>query len=108
MAFAATDPRAMYAIEGKDPRIIFALCFGTISSPLIHVYHSSSIYDELDEAVRVFLHSNVFVNDSNKSVCFYYIFFDFLLLFFLLLFIIFDFILFYFLRFFLFVFYLFL
>uniref|UniRef100_A0A803PMA2 Electron transporter n=1 Tax=Cannabis sativa TaxID=3483 RepID=A0A803PMA2_CANSA len=46
--------------------VCFALCTGAFSDPVLRVYTASNVREELDEARRQFLQSNVLVKKSKK------------------------------------------
>ncbi|KAH3764214.1 phosphatidylinositol-3,4,5-trisphosphate 3-phosphatase [Pelomyxa schiedti] len=62
------DPRATQALTTHDPRISFALCLGTTSSPVVWVYHSASVQAELDNAVKFYLKSSALCLPPIKQV----------------------------------------
>jgi len=65
--FAKTDRRIEHVVT-KDPRVLFSLCEGTQSSPLVHIYHADKVYEELDEAVRFFFQKNIEVVQDDKEL----------------------------------------
>ncbi|CAK8539494.1 unnamed protein product [Lathyrus sativus] len=54
------------SITDSQPLVIFALCTGTMSDPMLKVYSASNLREELNSAKREFLQANVVVKKSSK------------------------------------------
>ncbi|KAI4315245.1 hypothetical protein L6164_028075 [Bauhinia variegata] len=54
-------------LTNSQPLVCFALCTGALSDPVLKVYSSSNIREELDIAKREFLQANVVVKKSRKA-----------------------------------------
>ena len=68
--FASNDPRNAFIVASQDPRLTFALSSATKSSPLIHIYYSDKLFDELDTVTRHYLQKNIRVDNEKKEVTF--------------------------------------
>jgi len=51
--FSAHDPRRAYTTVQPDPRIVFTLCSGSKSSPLLRIYTPQNLDEQLTAATRV-------------------------------------------------------
>ncbi|KAF4404145.1 hypothetical protein G4B88_014601 [Cannabis sativa] len=57
---------SMLGLPNSQLLVCFALCTGAFSDPVLRVYTASNVREELDEARRQFLQSNVLVKKSKK------------------------------------------
>ena len=58
-SFSPSDPRSKNVVQFADPRINFALCNGTISSPRLQIYHPGTVYEQLESATSNYISSHV-------------------------------------------------
>ncbi|OIT07176.1 PREDICTED: uncharacterized protein LOC109239908 [Nicotiana attenuata] len=66
--FKAGDARKGYAIEHPDPRLRFALCSGNHSDPVLRLYTSKRVFDELEVAKDEYIQANIRVHKEQKLV----------------------------------------
>ncbi|MCD7451581.1 hypothetical protein HAX54_012636 [Datura stramonium] len=66
--FKAGDARKGYAIEHPDPRLRFALCSGNHSDPVLRLYTSKRIFEELEVAKDDYIQANIRVHKEEKLV----------------------------------------
>jgi hypothetical protein len=57
--FDASDPRSRNVIQLAEPRVTFALCSGTKSSPRLQIYSAASVYDQLETATANYIRDHV-------------------------------------------------
>jgi hypothetical protein len=66
--FESSDPRHSWGLAQPEPRINFAMNHGDASSPLIAVYHTASVFDQLEKATRTYLKDGVTINAQGKKI----------------------------------------
>ncbi|KAJ8530140.1 hypothetical protein K7X08_036975 [Anisodus acutangulus] len=66
--FKAGDARKGYAIEHPDPRLRFALCSGNHSDPVLRLYTSKRVFEELEAAKDDYIQANIRVHKEQKLV----------------------------------------
>ncbi|XP_059314135.1 uncharacterized protein LOC132064971 [Lycium ferocissimum] len=66
--FKAGDARKGYAIEHPDPRLRFALCTGNHSDPVLRLYTSKRVFEELEVAKDDYIQANIRVQKEQKLV----------------------------------------
>ncbi|KAJ8572296.1 hypothetical protein K7X08_008807 [Anisodus acutangulus] len=66
--FKAGDARKGYAIEHPDPRLRFALCSGNHSVPVLRLYTSKRVFEELEVAKDDYIQANIRVRKEQKLV----------------------------------------
>ncbi|XP_019251845.1 PREDICTED: uncharacterized protein LOC109230763 isoform X2 [Nicotiana attenuata] len=66
--FKAGDARKGYALEHPDPRLRFALCSGNHSDPVLRLYTSKRVFEELEVAKDEYIQANVRVHKEQKLV----------------------------------------
>ncbi|KAG5625035.1 hypothetical protein H5410_010253 [Solanum commersonii] len=66
--FKAGDARRGYAIEHPDPRLRFALCSGNHSDPVLRLYTSKRVFEELEVAKDDYIQANIRVHKEQKLV----------------------------------------
>ncbi|KAK4740116.1 hypothetical protein R3W88_003813 [Solanum pinnatisectum] len=66
--FKAGDARRGYAIEHSDPRLRFALCSGNHSDPVLRLYTSKRVFEELEVAKDDYIQANIRVHKEQKLV----------------------------------------
>ncbi|XP_055814765.1 uncharacterized protein LOC129884494 [Solanum dulcamara] len=66
--FKAGDARKGYAIEHPDPRLRFALCSGNHSDPVLRLYTSKRVFEELEVAKDDYIQANIRVHREQKLV----------------------------------------
>jgi len=63
------DSKTMaFSLQAPEPRLNFALSYGTKSSPAVRIYHSLIIYDQLEKATRSFFAEYVIVDCKSNRV----------------------------------------
>ncbi|KAG1362157.1 hypothetical protein COCNU_10G003760 [Cocos nucifera] len=55
-----------FGINDSHPLVLFALCTGASSDPMLRVYTAKNVTDELEKAKKEFLQANVVVKKSRK------------------------------------------
>ncbi|CBI38141.3 unnamed protein product, partial [Vitis vinifera] len=55
-----------FSLPSSQPLVCFALCTGAFSDPVLKVYTTSNIKEELEVAKREFLQANVVVKKTRK------------------------------------------
>ncbi|OIT34639.1 PREDICTED: uncharacterized protein LOC109244413 isoform X1 [Nicotiana attenuata] len=60
------DISSKFALQEFQPLVLFALCTGAFSDPMLKVYTSVNIVEELEAAKREFLQANIVVNKSKR------------------------------------------
>ncbi|KAJ0076799.1 hypothetical protein Patl1_36314 [Pistacia atlantica] len=60
------DARKAYAIEHPEPRLHFALCSGSYSDPVVHVYTPKRVFQDLETAKEEYIQSNFSINKEQK------------------------------------------
>ncbi|WMV13016.1 hypothetical protein MTR67_006401, partial [Solanum verrucosum] len=66
--FKVGDARRGYAIEHPDPRLRFALCSGNHSDPVLRLYTSKRVFEELEVAKDDYIQANIRVHKEQKLV----------------------------------------
>ncbi|XP_018627456.1 uncharacterized protein [Nicotiana tomentosiformis] len=66
--FKAGDARRRYAIEHPDPRLRFALCSGNHFDPVLRLYTSKRVFEELEVAKDEYIQVNIRVHKEQKLV----------------------------------------
>ncbi|KAM3220220.1 hypothetical protein P3S67_019960 [Capsicum chacoense] len=66
--FKASDARKGYAIEHPDPRLRFALCSGNHSDPVLRLYTSKRVFEELEVAKDDYIQANIKLQKEEKLV----------------------------------------
>ncbi|XP_009771815.1 uncharacterized protein [Nicotiana sylvestris] len=66
--FKAGDARKGYALEHPDPRLRFALCSGNHSDPVLRLYTSKRVFEELEVAKDEYIQGNIRVHKEQKLV----------------------------------------
>ncbi|KAK4378372.1 hypothetical protein RND71_000234 [Anisodus tanguticus] len=66
--FKAGDARKGYAIEHPDPLLRFALCSGNHSVPVLRLYTSKRVFEELEVAKDDYIQANIRVRKEQKLV----------------------------------------
>ncbi|KAJ0010143.1 hypothetical protein Pint_34561 [Pistacia integerrima] len=64
--FKVGDARKAYAIEHPEPRLHFALCSGSYSDPVVHVYTPKRVFQDLETAKEEYIQSNFSINKEQK------------------------------------------
>ncbi|KAF5745643.1 hypothetical protein HS088_TW07G01235 [Tripterygium wilfordii] len=64
--FKIGDARRAYALEHPEPRLCFALCSGSYSDPVVRVYTSKRIFEELETAKEEYIQSSLSLRKENK------------------------------------------
>lgn len=65
--FKPDDPRSKLVVK-PDPRINFALNYGTKSSPKIRLYTPENLDVQLDEATKEYLQNKMYIEIHKKQV----------------------------------------
>ncbi|XP_010933651.1 uncharacterized protein [Elaeis guineensis] len=55
-----------FGVNDSHPLVLFALCTGASSDPMLRVYTAKNVTDELEKAKKEFLQANVVVKKSRK------------------------------------------
>ncbi|KAF5727225.1 hypothetical protein HS088_TW22G00914 [Tripterygium wilfordii] len=66
MKFKIGDARRAYALEHPEPRLCFALCSGSYSDPVVRVYTSKRVFEELETAKEEYIQSAFSLHKENK------------------------------------------
>jgi len=66
--FDNSDPRQSWGLSQPEPRINFALNHGDASSPLVAVYYTSSLFDQLEKVTRTYIKDGITVNAQEKKI----------------------------------------
>ncbi|KAK6946188.1 Ternary complex factor MIP1, leucine-zipper [Dillenia turbinata] len=60
------DERKAYAIDHNQPLLHFALCSGSHSDPMVHVYTSKSVYEEMEVAKEEYIRTRIRISKKHK------------------------------------------
>ncbi|KAH3756669.1 protein tyrosine phosphatase [Pelomyxa schiedti] len=66
--FEESDPRSRFTVETRDPRIPFAITMCTVSSPGVCIFHSASLNEQLNQAMRSYSAQNIHFISNLKQV----------------------------------------
>ncbi|XP_078165830.1 uncharacterized protein LOC144560489 isoform X3 [Carex rostrata] len=64
--FVKGQKRHPYALSKHEPLCHFALCTGASSDPMIRLYTSQDVYEELESAKCNYIRENVIISDKGK------------------------------------------
>ncbi|KAK6916518.1 protein of unknown function DUF547 [Dillenia turbinata] len=60
------DERKAYAIDHDEPLLHFALCLGSHSDPMVRVYTSKSVYEEMEVAKEEYIRTKTSISKDHK------------------------------------------
>lgn len=66
--FDVSDPRSVFTIKSRDPRVGFCLCFCTKSNPRPRIFTEENLYVELDRSVVAYLDPYLDIEEDKKRV----------------------------------------
>jgi hypothetical protein len=61
-----SDPQYPLIITKFDPCINFGIHYGTVSSPILRIFHPKYVHQQLSGLARTFLHQNVKIEKQQK------------------------------------------
>lgn len=66
-SFTLNDSRRVNIVQKGDPRVIFALCNGTKSSPRLQIYLPHSVYEQLEAATANYISEHIKVSHKPSA-----------------------------------------
>ncbi|XP_077216040.1 uncharacterized protein LOC143850700 isoform X2 [Tasmannia lanceolata] len=66
LKFKSGDNLQSYAIEDPEPLLHFALCSGSFSDPVLHVYTAKRVFQELEAAKEEYIQATIIIRKEQK------------------------------------------